>query len=128
MLFRIAKFQYTLSILNERLMNEQEFHDKVDALFLLIEQWLESADTMLDFETEQGILTIFLAKGAQIILSRQAPLKEIWLATPHGAYHFQYEGQWQTKQGLTLIAQLQASIKQETQIDLDLGYFKNEEY
>ena len=108
-------------------MNDQQFHIKVDALFLQIEQWLETADTFLDFETEQGILTIFLEKGGQIILSRQAPLKEIWLATPQGAYHFRYEGQWQTKQGQLLITTLQESIKQEAEIDLDPAHFKNEE-
>lgn len=78
-------------------MNEQHFSLTVDKLFLDIELWLET--TSLDFESQEGILTIFLGPAKQLILSRQAALKEIWLASPFGAFHFHYsDNQWKTKQ------------------------------
>ncbi|MBS0286422.1 MAG: iron donor protein CyaY [Proteobacteria bacterium] len=104
-------------------MNEQQFQDQVDALFLQIEQWLEQADTVLDFETAQGILTITLPQASQLILSRQPSLQEVWLATPVGAYHFSYRQKWLTKKGEELISLLQEIIQQKANIILDPNTF-----
>lgn len=107
-------------------MNEQQFHDTVDALFLAIEQWLEK-ENVLDFETQENILTITLPEGEQLIFSRQAYLKEVWLATPLGAYHFQLASQWQTKQGQTLLDVLCEVVQKITTIVLDPNTFSFQE-
>lgn len=70
-------------------MNEQAFDAEIDQLFFTLEQDLEERDPTVDCGTEQGILTITLQRGEQIILSRQATRQELWLACPQGAYHFQ---------------------------------------
>lgn len=106
-------------------MNEQQFHDQVDTLFLNIEQWLEQADAVLDFETAQGILTITLPQASQLILSRQSALQEVWLATPLGAYHFSYRQKWLTKTNQELITLLQDIIQQKANIILDPNTFNH---
>jgi CyaY protein len=99
-------------------MNEKQFHDLTESLFFRIETWLEHENSDIDFETQQGILTITLPNESQILLSQQAQLKEIWLASPLGAYHFQLNAnQWLTRRGEELgqilvdIFQKQAGIK-----------------
>lgn len=92
-------------------MNEQQFHSEVDKLFLKIEEWLEEKDDAIDFESHTGILTITLPKGSQLVLSRQATLQEIWLASTFGAFHFhQINADWVTREGQELWATLSQSI------------------
>ncbi|MGD9591041.1 MAG: iron donor protein CyaY [Candidatus Berkiella sp.] len=107
-------------------MNEQQYHDTVDDLFLAIEHWLEKASAELDFETQQNILTITLPQGEALIFSKQAFLQEVWLATPLGAYHFHLATHWQTKQGQSLIHVLAQSIEQIAHIVLDPTTFGEE--
>ncbi len=108
-------------------MSEQQFHNRVDALFLAIEQWLEKEDVGLDFETQENILTITLPTEAQCIFSRQVILQEVWLATPLGAYHFQFTSLWETKQGQSLITVLQTTVEQLTGIVLNPKTFNLQE-
>lgn len=81
------------------------FDEQVDDVLLAIEQAIEqipSSDPEIDFESHGGMLTIAVGK-AEIILSRQSALQEIWLACPDGGYHFRYqEGQWVTRKGEVL--------------------------
>jgi CyaY protein len=85
-------------------MNEQQYHQMVDTLFLKIESWLENAEEELDFDSQEGILTITFEQGDCLVLSRQTSLQEIWLAAKQGAYHFRlHQGVWVTKNQQTLI-------------------------
>ena len=52
-------------------MNEARFHDLVDAL----QQQVEDA----------------FDDGSQLILSRQAPLRQLWVAAKSGGFHFDYD-------------------------------------
>ncbi|MFI4938134.1 MAG: iron donor protein CyaY [Candidatus Berkiellales bacterium] len=93
-------------------MDEQQFHAEVDALFLEVEKWLEDNNQDIDFESQEGRLTIITPQGSQLILSRQTPLREIWLAAKSGAYHFQkIQAQWCTQQGQTLFALLAQNLE-----------------
>ena len=91
-------------------MTERAFHEKIDQLFLAIELWWERSDAQLDFESQEGVLTLFLPQGGPMVLSRQPSQKEIWLAAASGAYHFQQTDQgWVTPKGealVTLITQI----------------------
>jgi len=49
----------------------------------------------LDLELGDGILKITLVDDSKLIVSRQAPVKQLWLAARHGGFHFNYkEGVW----------------------------------
>jgi CyaY protein len=75
-------------------MNESEFNDIVDDLLVSIEDAIEAAcdetGVDIDYETSGGILNLTFANGSKIIINRQTPLKQIWLATQQGGFHFDY--------------------------------------
>ena len=76
-----------------------------------------------------GILTIELESGAKYIVNKQAPNREIWLASPvSGGWHFAHAGgdggpgNWRsTKDGTSLAALLAQELAAATGIELELG-------
>ncbi|MCW8883939.1 MAG: iron donor protein CyaY [Motiliproteus sp.] len=73
-------------------MNESEFNVLVDDVMLKIEDCLdEESETDLDYMTVGGVLTVKCENGAQIIFTRQAPVSQLWVATPQGGFHFDYD-------------------------------------
>ena len=88
-------------------MNETDFHRAVDAVLARIEAAVEESDT-LDVDLEAGILTITCRDGSRIIVNRQTPNREIWVAARSGGFHFvAREGQWRdTRSGDELFASL----------------------
>lgn len=72
-------------------MTESEFNALVDDTLLRIEELLdEQAETDLDYETSGGVLTVRCENGSQIIFTRQAPVRQLWVATVGGGFHFDY--------------------------------------
>jgi CyaY protein len=70
-------------------MNEAQFNQRVDDIMYAIEETIDDSGADMDYENSGGMLTITCeGNGSQIILSRQAPLKEIWLAARSGGFHF----------------------------------------
>jgi len=88
-------------------MNETDFHRAVDAVLSRIEASVEESDT-LDVDLEAGILTITCRDGSRIIVNRQTPNREIWVAARSGGFHFvAREGEWRdTRSGDELFASL----------------------
>jgi CyaY protein len=72
-------------------MDESPFHDRVDDLLARIEDAIENSGADIDYETAGGILTLHFADGSQIIVNRQTPVRQIWVATRGGGYHFDYD-------------------------------------
>ena len=71
-------------------MNDSEFHRLADQLWLTIEERLDDwdGDSDIDCEINGGVLTITFENGSKIIINRQEPLHQVWLATKQGGYHF----------------------------------------
>jgi CyaY protein len=74
-------------------MTETEFNLLVDATLLRIESALEASELDLDFETANGILEIEFENGSKVIVNRQAPNREIWVAARSGGFHFRRSGE-----------------------------------
>ena len=74
-------------------MNDSEFHRLADLLILNIEQILDSFEgsTDIDYENHGGVMTLTFEDGSRIIINRQEPLHQIWLATKTGGYPFNYQ-------------------------------------
>ena len=76
-------------------MDESQFDQSVDDTLLAIEDALENAideqDLDIDYETSGGILTITFADGSKIIINRQAPLRQLWIAAKCGGYHLNWQ-------------------------------------
>lgn len=78
-------------------MTESEFYSKVDETLTQVEETLDDAETDLDYLISGGVLTIKCENGSQLIFTRQTPVKQLWLATRSGGFHFDYDatsGQW----------------------------------
>ncbi len=71
-------------------MNESQYTDQLDALMVAIEDAIEEAELDIDYETAAGILTLTCPDGSKVILSRQTPLLQLWLAAKSGGFHFDY--------------------------------------
>ncbi|WP_286236643.1 iron donor protein CyaY [Neptuniibacter halophilus] len=72
-------------------MTESEFNDRVDQTLEQIEEILDDAETDIDVQLGGGILTIICENRSQLIFTRQAPVKQLWLATKSGGFHFDYD-------------------------------------
>jgi CyaY protein len=90
-----------------RIMNESDFHRAVDAVLARIEASVENMEG-LDVDLEAGILTIECAGGSRVIVNRQTPNREIWVAARSGGFHYVHrDDAWRdTRSGVELFAAL----------------------
>jgi iron-sulfur cluster assembly protein CyaY len=72
-------------------MTESEFNDLVDENFYALELLLDEIDDDMDYESGGGVLTVKFETGATMVFSRQPPTRQLWLATPAGGFHFEYD-------------------------------------
>lgn len=95
-----------------RIMNESEFHRAVDEVLARIEAAVESCDA-LEVDLEAGILTVTCPDGSRVIVNRQTPNREIWVAARSGGFHFaSRDGAWRdTRSGDELFASLARVIE-----------------
>jgi CyaY protein len=69
-------------------MEESEFNQRVDDILLQIEDAIDDSGADIDYETAGGILTLTFDNDSKIIINRQTPLRQIWIATRNGGFHF----------------------------------------
>ena len=74
-------------------MNESDFNQRADALLLAIEQVLDDSGVEVDYETVGGVLTIHFTNKTVIVINRQLPLRQIWVAAKAGGFHFSYSAE-----------------------------------
>ncbi|WP_419832323.1 iron donor protein CyaY [Endozoicomonas atrinae] len=78
-------------------MKERQYHELLDGLMLAIEDAIDDSGLDIDYETSAGILTLTCEDNSKIILSRQTPLLQLWMAARSGGFHFDYDeehGDW----------------------------------
>jgi CyaY protein len=93
-----------------RSMNDTEYHAHADALLRRLEiqmdAWLQ--DDVIDIDTQRsgGVLELSFLDGSKIVVNKQPPLQEIWLAARAGGFHFKWDGAvWRdTKTGAEFVA------------------------
>jgi CyaY protein len=88
-------------------MTESEFHRAVDAVLARIESSVEGEED-LDVDLESGILTVTCPDATRVIVNRQTPNREIWVAARSGGFHFRFaDDAWRdTRSGDELFASL----------------------
>ena len=72
-------------------LTEARFHDLVDATQQQLEEVFDESGLDVDLENSAGVLTVKFESGAQLIFSRQEPLRQLWLAAKSGGFHFDYD-------------------------------------
>lgn len=102
-------------------LTEARFHDLVDATQQALEELLE--DYADDIEISAGMMTIKFDNGSQLIISRQEPLRQLWLAARSGGYHFDYDeesGKWSCEKSEELLGEVLArATKEQAGVELD---------
>lgn len=103
-------------------MNESEFHRAVDEILARIERASEASEG-IDADLESGILTLECPDGSRIIVNRQAPSRQIWVASRSGGFHFAWkDGAWRdTRSGAELFASLGEIVRVQAGESLPLG-------
>lgn len=99
-------------------MTESDFHRAVEAILARIESSLEDEDA-LDTDLEGGVLTIECADASRVIVNRQTPNREIWIAAKGGGFHFvERGGRWiDTRSGEELFASLARILRAQAGVE-----------
>lgn len=84
----------------------------------------EAACDDLDMDIIDGVLNIGFEDGGQIIVNRQEPVRQLWVASPLGPAHFSFDagrGAWiDDKTGATLMDTLSRALTQKLGVAVTL--------
>jgi CyaY protein len=72
-------------------MNESEFNQLAEATMIAIEDAIEESGADIDYDTISDILTLEFENGSQIIINKQGPTRQLWVAARSGGFHFDYD-------------------------------------
>lgn len=72
-------------------MNDSQYSLLTDELLLSIEEAIEACGVDIDYEGTGGLLTLTFKNSTKIIINKQAPLHEMWVATKFNGHHFTYD-------------------------------------
>lgn len=83
-------------------MNDSQYNLIAEDLLLAVEEAIEDCGIDIDYEGVGGLLTLTFKNTTKIIINKQAPLHEIWVATKFNGHHFTYSDEsqeWTDKRG-----------------------------
>lgn len=81
-------------------MNDSQYNLIAEDLLLAVEEAIEDCGVDIDYEGFGGLLTLTFKNTTKIIINKQAPLQEIWVATKFNGHHFAFvDAQWIDKRG-----------------------------
>jgi CyaY protein len=76
-------------------MNDSQYHQLVDELLISLEELLDECEVDIDYESASSILSLTFENGTKIIINKQPPLHQVWVATKFNGHHFNFqEGLW----------------------------------
>jgi CyaY protein len=87
-----------------------------------LDRALDAAEADIDWNLNDGILTIECADGSKLIVNRHVPNREIWVAARAGGYHFRpADGAWRdSRSGGELGASIAALLREQAGLDVAL--------
>jgi len=106
-------------------MNETEFNQLVDGIFMKIEDAIEDCDAEIDYETMGGILTLEFENGSQVIINRQTAARQIWVAAKSGGFHLDMNedgSQWYSGDKETLPDLLNRVCSEQSGMKVELDF------
>jgi CyaY protein len=101
---------------------ESEFIALSDRVLEAIGTALDAVETDIDWQLNDGVLTIDCASGGKLIVNRHLPNREIWVAAKSGGFHFRAEsGVWRdSRQGAELGEKLAQLLRAQSGIAIAL--------
>jgi CyaY protein len=91
---------------------DTEYHEAADGVLAAIERqadaWLQQGVIDIDTNRSGGLLELEFPDGSRIVVNKQPPLHEIWLAARNGGFHFKFvDGAWRdTRDGREFFGRL----------------------
>jgi len=103
-------------------MNDSQYNILAEDLLLAVEEAIESCGVDIDYEGVGGLLTLTFKNATKIIINKQAPLHEIWVATKFNGHHFTYQDDiWTDKRGSGEFWQfISSAVSKQAEIDISL--------
>ena len=104
-------------------MNDSEYNLIADELLLAVEEAVEDCGEDIDFESVSGLLTLTFLNKTKIIINKQAPLHQIWVATKFNGHHFEMvDNLWQDNRGSGEFWQfISSAISKQAEVELTLS-------
>jgi len=109
-------------------MDESEFIRLAEQTLQELDRRIEASGVDADCEFKgRGVLEIEFGDRSRIIVNSQAAVREIWVASKSGGYHFRSNGaRWvNTRDGGELFAALSAYVSRQSGEKVDLAAGKN---
>ena len=108
---------------SEQRLSEKEFYDRFAKIIHFVDEVGEMADGV-ETLIQNDNLTLEFANGSKIIISRQTPVRQIWVAAKSGGFHYDFHAQsgvWKNeKGGAELMAELEQLAKLQAGVTLTL--------
>ena len=93
-------------------LQDTEYQAAAEHVLAAIERqcdaWLQQGVVDIDTNRAGGLVELEFPNGSKIVVNKQPPLHEIWLAARNGGFHFKYVDQaWRdTRDGVEFFARL----------------------
>ena len=93
-------------------LHDTEYQAAAERLLGAIERqcddWLQQGVIDIDTQRAGSLVELEFPNGSKIVVNKQAPLHEIWLAARNGGFHFKLvDGAWRdTRDGAEFFARL----------------------
>ena len=76
-------------------MTDSEFLELAAQLYQKIEDCIEESGADIDYDQNGSLLTLEFENRTKLIINRQQPLHQVWLATLENGHHYDYkDGAW----------------------------------
>ena len=98
--------------MSSQTLQDTEYHAAADRLLAAIErqcdEWLQQGAIDIDAGRSGGLVELAFPNGSRIVVNKQPPLHEIWLAARNGGFHFKWvDAAWRdTRDGVEFFARL----------------------
>jgi len=69
------------------------YYDLIEDTFDRVELLLEALEDDPDISVAEGVINVKFSNGVVFVFSRQPPTEQLWLATPGGGFHYQWDDQ-----------------------------------
>ncbi len=104
-------------------MNDSQYNLIADELLLAVEEAIEDSGVDIDYEGVGGLLTLTFKNTSKVIINKQAPLHEIWVATKFNGHHFVFSNDsWTDKRsGEEFWQFLSNAVSTQAEVELTLS-------
>ena len=106
---------------------ERDYHAAADRVLAAIESqadlWLQQGVIDIDTHRSGGLLELELPDRSKVVINKQPPLQEIWLAARNGGFHFRFlEGAWRdTRDGADFYTRLSEHLSAQGRVPLQIS-------